>query len=149
MSPQYRQTLLHIVALERKGRGLDLHFFFLLQMPKRWDTLLELPFRNTPGVKERLLLSCPLTNKARVLSPKASGSSLTSVWREVAPYWYVLGVTWWPWKPVHFMIALTLCGFSVAVCSLGEFCPFFYICVLPLFMLSHSLGPLCALVCNF
>ena len=145
MSPQYGQTLLHIVALEGKGRGLDLHFV-LLQMPKRWDTQLQLPFRNAWGVKERHLLSSPLTNKAWVLSPKASGSSLTSVWREVAPCWYVPAVTWWLWKPAHFMNALTLCGFSVAVCSLEEFCPFLmkYLCPPFLDVVSFLRPPLCS-----
>lgn len=139
MSPQHGQTLLHVVALEGKGRGLDLHFV-LLQMPRKWGAQLGLPFRNTWGAKEKPLLSPGLTNKAWVLSPKALGSSLTSVWWEEAPYWYVPAVTRWLWKPAHFTGALTRCGFSVRWSARrGNSAHFWWnTCVLPFSMLSHS-----------
>lgn len=108
----------------KKRKGTGFAFFFFCRCLRGGILSLSYHLGTHGGSKRGFSSAAPLTNKAGVLSPKASGSSLSSVWREVAPCWYVLGVTWWLWKPVHFRIALTLCGFSVAVCPLGEFCPF-------------------------
>lgn len=146
MSPQYGQTLCHIIALEGKGRGLDFRFV-LLQMPKRWDTQFELPFRNTWGSKTGP--SSPHL-KWRVLSPKASG---------LQSHQCVEGSGSLLVHTCSDMVAMethTLhgCAHSVWVfcCGLlsGGILPIFdEICVLPFSMLPHSLGPPCAQVCTF
>lgn len=73
-------TLLHSNStshgcFEGKGGGLDLHFV-LLQLPKKWGTHLELPFRTTWRVKERPLL-CFSPHKQGV-SPESENIRLQS-----------------------------------------------------------------------